>query len=461
MLDSPMSRTLYHEFAAPLPIVDFHCHIDPSWLAKDRRFDNLADLWVVNDPYKWRAMRINGVPEERITGQAPALTKFQAWAGTVPRTIGNPLFHWSALELQRYFDVTAPLSPKTAQATWDHCNELLAGPGFTALGLLGRSHVETLCTSDDILDSLEWHRSFQGQGAIRMLPSLRADSLIDVTGTRFPAFCAKLGQMSGIAVEGLETYKAAISARLDVFKEAGCTLADMGIDQPIFEPATDDTLAAHFGSALKGVPLEPLQRAQLQTELLVFLGVQYRARGWAMQLHIGAQRATSYRLAHLVGAAGGYACIGKSADIGLLVKFLNHLEMRGDLPRTVLYTLNPSDMEMYASVTGAFVEDGVAGKVQFGPAWWLNDHRDGIERQLRALGNLGLLSRHIGMTTDSRSLLSFSRHEYYRRIFCNLVGGWVDAGELPRDMALLSDLVQDVCYRNARDWVAGTGIANH
>lgn len=460
LLDSPTGRTLYHEIAADLPIVDFHCHIDPSWIADDKRFSNIAELWVINDPYKWRAMRINGVAERLTTGEAPAFEKFEAWAATVPRTIGNPLFHWSALELKRYFGVDEPLTPETAKAIWEHCNDLLRLPGYSTLGLLRKTNVHTLCTSDDVLDTLDWHRAATDRTDMKMLPSLRADSIINVTGAGFAGFCRSLARQTGVQVESLAAYKTALRVRLDAFHSEGCRLADIALDQPLYELAQAETIAAGFATLLQGDRAGAQAIDQLKTDLLLFLGEECSVRGWAMQLHVGAQRTTSHRLQNLVGAAGGYACIGRSSDIEPVAKFLNHLETLGRLPRTVLYTLNPSDMDMYASITGAFVEEGVPGKVQFGPAWWLNDNRDGIVRQLKALGNMGLLSRHIGMTTDSRSLLSFSRHEYYRRIFCNLIGGWADSGEIPHDIGWLSPLVRDVCYGNARDWVNGKPLSN-
>jgi len=457
MLGSPTGRTLYHECAAELPIVDFHCHIEPAWVAGDKTFNDLAELWVCHDPYKWRAMRINGISEQRITGDATAWQKFEAWATTVPQTVGNPLFHWSGQELKRFFDVDQMLSLQSAESIWLRCNERLRDPAFSTRGLLERLKVETLCTSDDVLDTLAPHSQMRRQSGIQMLPSLRADRLIAVSDPGFRAFCIKLGNMTGIVVKDLESYEAAVRVRLDRFDALGCRLADVGLDQPVFAAPGKGMSSRHFAKALDGGTLDTSEKAELQTALLLFLGEEYHRRDWAMQLHIGAQRTTSHRLQHRVGAAGGYACIGKSSDVGPLVAFLNHLEMRDALPRTVLYTLNPSDMDMYASVTGSFAQDGIVGKVQFGPAWWLNDNRDGIERQLKALSNMGLLSRHIGMTTDSRSLLSYSRHEYYRRILCSLIGSWVDMGELPRDMDLIFRLIRNLCYSNAKNWLAPKG----
>jgi glucuronate isomerase len=454
LLPSRAGRSLYHDHAASLPVIDYHCHIDPRAVADDRRFADIAELWVCGDPYKWRAMRMNGIPEREITGNASNRDKFRAWAATVPYTIGNPLFHWTGLELKRYFGVDAMLDDKTADAIWAQCNSRLALPEYSARGLLNQANVELLCTSDDLLDSLAPHRRMSEEGgALKMLPSLRGDSLVGVGSPVFRSFCTSLAGQTGTAVDSLDAYTAAVRRRLDVFDGLGCRVADHALDQPVFEPVAGDVAAQLFERRLAGDDLGAMELQQLKTALLTFAGTEYHRRGWIMQLHIGAQRATSERLRDLAGPAGGFACIGASSDVARVCAFLNRLEADGALPRTILFTLNPSDTDMYASVTGSFAEAGVPGKLQFGPAWWWCDNRDGIVRQLRALGNMGLLGRHIGMTTDSRSLLSYSRHEYYRRIVCNLIGEWVDAGELPRDPDLLARFVKDICYFNAKRWL--------
>ncbi|MBG6077254.1 glucuronate isomerase [Polaromonas sp. CG_9.11] len=454
LLCSPTARSLYHEHAAALPIIDFHSHIDPHSVADDRVFSDLAGLWISTDPYKWRAMRINGIAEHAITGSAPGREKFDAWAQTVPYTVGNPLFHWTSLELKRYFGIDALLSPKTAEAIWTDCNRQLPQPRLSAQGLLKQANVELLCTSDDLLDSLAPHRQMQAKGgALKMLPSLRADRIVAVDAPGFKAFCSALETASGLRIDGLEAFKAAIGVRLEVFQSLGCCVADVGLDQPVFEPAQDGVVAGIFDRLMAGSVLAPLEVRQLKTALLLHLGGEYHRRHWVMQLHIGAQRTTSQRLRDLTGGAGGYACIGSSSDVALVCGLLNQLESRDALPRTILFTLNPSDADMFASVTGSFTGEGIPGKVQLGPAWWFNDNRDGMVRQLKTLGNMGLLGRHIGMTTDSRSLLSYSRHEYYRRILCNLVGEWVEAGELPRNPDFLQTFIQDLCYFNARRWL--------
>ncbi|WP_198026863.1 glucuronate isomerase [Polaromonas glacialis] len=454
LLHSKVARSLYHDHAAALPVIDFHSHIDPQAVADDRVFGNLAELWISADPYKWRAMRMNGIAEHAITGGASSREKFGAWAHTVPYTVGNPLYHWTSLELKRYFGVDAPLSPTTADAIWADCNRQLKEPRLSARGLLKQARVELLCTSDDLLDSLAPHRRMQAEGGtLTMLPSLRADRIIAVDAPGFMAFCSALQAATSIPIDGLDAFKAAVRIRMDVFQEAGCCVADVGLDRPVFELADDARVAGIFNRLMAGGTLDAHEVRQLKTALLLFLGGEYHCRDWTMQLHIGAQRTTSERLQRITGGAGGYACIGTSSDVALVCGVLNQLECQGALPRTILFTLNPSDTDMFASVTGSFTGEGIPGKVQFGPAWWFNDNRDGMVRQLKALGNMGLLGRHIGMTTDSRSLLSYSRHEYYRRILCNLVGEWVESGELPRDQDFLQNFIQDLCYFNARRWL--------
>lgn len=457
LLRSRIGRALYHDHAAGLPVVDYHCHIDPQAVATDQVFEDISQLWVASDPYKWRAMRMNGIAESRITGDASNLDKFKAWSETIPYTVGNPLFHWSGLELKRTFGIDQPLNLKSAGAIWARCNELLSSPGFTARGLLAKAKVETLCTSDDLLDSLDCHRRMRDEGcALRMLPSLRADRVLALQSDAFPAFCGKLAALTGVDIVDLDAFMVAVRLRLDVFDALGCRVADLGLDEPFFEYVENGQAAALFERLRAGHVLDAAQLLQLKSNLLVFLGVEYHRRGWMMQLHIGAKRDTSERLRVLTGQAGGYACIGKSSDVTAVCRLLDRLERIGSLPRTLLFSLNPSDTEMFASLAGSFTEAGVPGKVQFGPAWWLNDHRDGIDRQLRAFGNLGLLSRHIGMTTDSRSLLSYSRHEYFRRILCNMLGEWVEDGELPSDQELLARMVRDICYFNARSCLEST-----
>ncbi len=403
LLQTAPARRLYHEFAAGLPIVDYHNHLDPRELADDRQFDNLTQLWIAVDPYKHRAMRIAGVPERLITGAATDREKFDAWAATVPQTLGNPLFHWTALELNRYFEVTELLSPESADRVWAACNERLRGSDYTARGLIAQANVECLCTSDRLMDDLQAHSHLAKSAFVtRVLPSVRVDQDAAVDQDQ-------------------------LVERLDVFQRLGCRLADHAV-------------------------------AGLDSEVLRGCARQYARRGWIMQLHIGAQRQTSTRLRQLAGPAGGYATIGPSCDIPGLCRFLDDLEQDNCLPRTILYPLNPADYAPLATLTGSFAEDHVRGKIQLGPAWWYNDHALGIRQHLDALASYGLLSTFIGMTTDSRSLLSMVRHDYFRRVLCDWLGDQVQAGTLPDDDRLLGPLVRAVCFENARRWLDLEGV---
>lgn len=453
LLTNKPAGTLFHSVAKDLPVVDFHNHLNPLHLATNKHFDNLAQLWVNEDPYKHRAMRINGIAEAGITGGASDKEKFLNWVRTIPQTIGNPLFHWSCLELKRIFGIDEILAEKNAEEIWDTCNSQLKKNDFGALDILQKWKTEIVCTSDDLMDSLEPHKTATTKSAgVKVLPSLRGDSIVafeDVSSAWMEKFP---GQFD--VIETLEDYKEAIIQRLDYFAASGCRLADHSLDAGFaFSLPSEEVAARLYTKYQSGAILTNEELILLKSHLLVFLGTEYFKRDWIMQLHIGAQRYTSSRLRKLGGSAGGYAGIGKSCDIEALCNLLDAMEQREQLPRTILYTLNPSDNAAFATLTGSFAEDGVAGKIQFGPAWWYNDHYEGIRQQLVTLSSYGLLSRFIGMTTDSRSLLSFSRHEYFRRVLCNLLGTWIEDGELPNDGDLMSQLIKDICYNNSLKFI--------
>lgn len=455
LLQNEAGRRLYHEVAAPLPIIDPHNHVDPALLATNERFENLYRLWVQADPYKHRAMRIFGIAEELITGDRPDFEKFLAWAGCYPHTAGNPLFHWCAMELKEIVGIDEMLTPDTAPEIWETANRKLSGEGFGALDIVKRLGVELLCTSDDLLDGLAHHLALAKRpSGVRCLPSLRSDSIHAVNAPAFPAWLEKLQGLTGVEVTTLTSYKEAIAKRLDFFSEAGCLLSDHSLDSGFKFIATDELGAAKlFNAVLKREALSELDFVRLQSHLLHFLGKEYARRGWKMQLHIGAHRYTSSVLRARLGPAGGYAGIGNTVDVVSLCLFLDGLDKEAALPKTILYTLNPADNAVFATLTGSFSEDGVQGKLQFGPAWWYNDHCAGITQQLIALSSYGLLSTSIGMTTDSRSLLSFVRHNYYRRILCNLVGTWMEEGTMPDDFEAASGLVKNIAYYNIKNWM--------
>ena len=456
LLGNRTARRLYHDHAARLRIVDYHNHIAPEDLAGDRVFENLARLWVNGDPYKHRAMRIAGVPEARITGDAPDREKFDRWAATVPLTAGNPLHHWTALELLRFFDIDEDLNADSAGRIWTACNERLRAPTHSARGLVAKTRVECLCTSDRLLDPLDAHARLAASGfETRVLPSLRADDVTAVAEPDFADWTSALGAATGIRIDGLDAFRAAAAARLDAFDRAGCRLADHALDDFAYAPAEDAAADAFLRRRLAGDPVADADLVRLRSTLLRFFGIEYGRRGWILQLHLGAKRRTSSRLRTLAGPAGGYAGIGRAADIGALCAFLDDLERADALPRTILYTLNPADNAALAVLTGSYAADGVPGKVQFGPAWWYNDHADGIRAHLAALAAHGLLSTFVGMTTDSRSLLSMTRHEYFRRILCDFIGARAEAGEWPRDETFLAEIVCAIAYANPRRWILG------
>jgi len=439
---------------ADFPSSDYHSHVATAEIAADRAYGNLTALWIAPDQYKHRAMRSMGVAERYISGDAEPYETFLQWAATVPRTVGNPLYHWTALELKTYFEIVEPLNPDTAPRVWDACNAQLREPSHRARGLLKRTHVECVCSSDLFLDDLGAHHALADTpGAPRVLPSLRADDLLAVEASAFPEFARALGAAAKVSVDDLAGLLAAIEQRLDVFAAHGCRLSDHGINHLDYSQVPQTTTAMLYTRRMTGETLTPTEAAQLRSGLLFELGTTYARRGWTMQLHLGAQRQTSTRLRTIAGPAGGYATIGGTTEIARLCQFLDDLECAGALPRTILYTLNPADNAAFATLTGSFTQEGVAGKIQFGPAWWFNDHALGIRQHLETLAHHGLLSTFIGMTTDSRSLLSMSRHDYFRRILCDYVGEQVERGRFPADDALLTDLIRRISYENARTFL--------
>ncbi|MDO8542075.1 MAG: glucuronate isomerase [Opitutaceae bacterium] len=455
LLSSKTACGLYHEFAAGAPICDYHCHLDPRDLAADRRFENITQLWVTTDPYKHRAMRLAGVPERLITGNAAEREKFDAWAAVVPLTLGNPLHHWTALELKRYFDIVQPLTTDSAPRIWETCQERLREPGFTARGLLARRAVSCVCTSDRLLDDLAPHARIAGEGGVtRVLPSLRADEAVAVESPDFPKWLQALAAATGIPIRDFGSFRAALTQRLDHFGRAGARLSDHGLDDFSYLSIPDEEAETRFGRRLRTETFSADDAVRLRSAILRFLGVEYARRGWVMQLHLGARRRTSSRLRRLAGPAGGYACIGQPCDMPSLCAWFDDLERAEALPRTILYPLNPADFVPLAVLCGSFAEDGVAGKLQLGPAWWFNDHATGMRAQLDAIANHGLLATFIGMTTDSRSLLSMTRHEYFRRVLCEWLGAQVAAGTMPADSGPLGGLVRALCFDNARQVLA-------
>ena len=452
MLQTIASRRLYHEFAAPLPIIDYHCHLPPADVAADRRWDNLGQLWLGGDHYKWRAMRSNGIDESRITGAASDRDKFQAFAETMPYLLRNPLFDWAQLELARYFGITQLLSPATADEIWEQTTAMLAQPGFSARGFMTRSNVEVVCTTDDPVDSLEHHRAVRASGfPVRMLPSWRPDKALLIDRPAFwNAWLDKLAAASGSAVDSYAALLQALERRHAVFHDAGCRLSDYGLETvPDAAPCSGKKLAAIFDKVRAGGTPTAAEAAQFRFELLVACGRMDAASDWTWQIHYGALRNTNTRLFEALGPDVGCDSIGDFTVARAMARLFDRLDRDDVLPRTIVYTLNPRDNELLGTMIGNFQRGPVPGKIQFGSGWWFNDQKDGMSRQLEALSQLGLLSRFVGMLTDSRSFLSYTRHEYFRRILCNLLGTDIAEGKIPNDIAWTGEVVKHICFRNA------------
>ena len=455
LLDTEFARRLYHDYANDQPIFDYHCHLPPQQIAENYRFANLYDIWLKGDHYKWRAMRANGVPEAFCTGDASDREKFDAWARTVPHTIGNPLYHWTHLELRRPFGITDTLlSEKTADDIWERCNALLAQDDFTARGIMQQMNVKMVGTTDDPLDDLQHHRALAQDDSfsVKVLPSWRPDKAFNIEAEGFLAWIEKLESLTDISVRRFDDLRSALSKRLDYFADHGCKVSDHALDVVLYAEADDATLDTILAARRAGNAPDAQAIAQFKTAVLVWLGGEYARRGWVQQYHIGALRNTNRRQFELLGPDVGFDSINDQPLAEPLAKLLGAQNLHNALPKTILYCLNPRDNEVLATMAGNFQGEGEAGKMQFGSAWWFNDQLDGMQRQMTQLAQIGLLSRFVGMLTDSRSFLSYTRHEYFRRLLCQMIGRWVENGEAPGDEALLGQMVQNICFNNARDY---------
>lgn len=458
LLDTEFARRLFHDYAAHQPIFDYHCHLPPQQIAENTRFTNLYDIWLKGDHYKWRAMRANGVPEALCTGHASDREKFDAWARTVPHTIGNPLYHWTHLELRRPFGITnVLLSEKTADQIWDRCNELLAQDNFSARGIMTQMKVKMVGTTDDPIDDLRHHAALARDTSFttKVLPSWRPDKAFNIEAEGFVEYLHKLAASADVAIHRFDDLRRALSNRLDHFAAHGCKVSDHALDVVLFAEADDATLDAILARRLhgKGIPDEQ-DIARFKTAVLVWLGAEYARRGWVQQYHIGALRNNNRRQLVLLGPDVGFDSINDRPLAEPLARLLDAQNRNNALPKTILYCLNPRDNEVLATMAGNFQGEGQPGKMQFGSAWWFNDQLDGMQRQMIQLANMGLLSRFVGMLTDSRSFLSYTRHEYFRRLLCQMIGRWVANGEAPADLALLGTMVENICFNNARDYFA-------
>lgn len=455
LLHSEMARFLYHHHASKMPIFDYHCHIPPGDIASDRQYSNLTQLWLAGDHYKWRAMRTNGVNEKYCTGNASDWEKFEKWAETVPFTLRNPLYHWTHMELKRFFGIDKLLNPETAREIWETCNEKLNTPGYSVRNLIRMANVHTICTTDDPTDSLEHHRSIRESGfEVRVLPAWRPDRAMNVEDPEtFTAYVDLLAEVSDTDIRSFGDFMEALDKRHQFFHDQGCRLSDHGLETAYADDFEEGEIETIFTIVRDGGHLAPDEIRKFKSCMLYEFGIMDHRRGWVQQYHLGALRNNNTRLFKAIGPDTGFDSIGDFELARPLSKMLDKLDAENRLARTILYNLNPRDNELIATMTGNFQDGSVAGKMQFGAAWWFLDQKDGMEKQIQTLSNLGLLSRFIGMLTDSRSFLSYVRHEYFRRTLCNLLGQDVERGEIPDDPDWLGKVVENICFYNARNYL--------
>ena len=454
LLNNKTAEILYHQYAKDMPVIDYHCHLPPEQIAQDKNFDNLTQVWLYGDHYKWRAMRANGIAEEYITGDKTDWEKFEKWAETVPYTLRNPLYHWTHLELQRYFDVYDILSPATARKIYDECNAKLQTPEYSVRNLLRKMKVTTLATTDDPADDLAYHQQIKASGfEVSVLPAFRPDKAMNADDLpELLNYIKKLGKFSADSITDFDSYLKVLKNRHDYFAENGCTVSDHGLEQIYAANYTDEEVTAIFDKIMQQQVLSQQEILQFKSAMLYHFAVWDHEKGWVQQYHLGALRNNNSRLLSMLGPDTGWDSIGDFTQGQALSKFLNRLDTHNQLAKTILYNLNPADNELMATMIGNFNDGTVAGKIQFGSGWWFLDQKDGMTRQLNALSNMGLLSRFVGMLTDSRSFLSYPRHEYFRRLLCNLLGQDVENGELPEDLEWIGKVVKDICYFNAKTY---------
>lgn len=451
LLRGDTAKHLFHDYAENMPIVDYHCHINPQEIYEDRKFDNITQVWLGGDHYKWRQMRSNGIDEKYITGDGSDWEKFLAYAKTLDKAIGNPLYHWSHLELQRFFDYDGILSEKTAREVWDMANKKLAQDDMSVRNLIKKSNVKLLATTDDPVDDLKWHKLLREDDSfdVQVLPAWRPDKAVNINKPDFNDYMDQLAKVSGVEIKTFEDVKKALAKRLDFFAENGCSVSDHGLDYVVYQPASNEEIESIFAKKRNGEELSAREADMYKTALLQFLAGEYKKRNWVMQLHYGCLRNNNTPMFDKLGPDTGYDSISNYAPADQLTGFLNSVESSTGLPKTILYSLNPADDELIGTVIGCFQNSDAVGKIQQGSAWWFNDNKSGMEKQMTSLANLGLLGNFVGMLTDSRSFLSYPRHEYFRRIMANLISQWVEDGEFPNDDELLEPIVKGISYGNA------------
>ena len=452
LLETETAKKLFHEHAAKMPIIDYHCHINPQEIAEDRQFKNITEVWLGGDHYKWRMIRSNGIDEKYITGnESTDREKFQKFAEALPRAIGNPLYHWTHLELQRYFGVTKTLNGDTAEEIWNICNEKLQSPELSVQGIIKQSNVKVICTTDDPADDLRWHKKIREDGkcSAKVLPAMRPDAALRIEKLEWASYMKRLAEVSDTDITTMDDIRKALRKRIDFFESMGCKASDHALEYVFCNEATEDQLDDIVAKVLGGKVPTTDEIEKYKTALLLFLGEEYSKRGWAMQIHYSAMRDNNTRMFKKMGPDTGFDSIGSYNCGEGIVALLDAMEKKGCLPKTILYSLNPSDNALIGTIIGSFQGPEVPGKIQQGAAWWFNDTKSGMEAQITNVANLSVLGNVVGMLTDSRSFLSYTRHEYYRRILCNWIGRLVENGEYPDDMDFLGKLVEDISYNNA------------
>lgn len=454
LLNTKTAERLYHEFAKHMPIIDYHCHLPPQQIAEDIQFKNLTQVWLYGDHYKWRAMRSNGVDESFATGNKSDWEKFEKWAETVPYTLRNPLYHWTHLELQRYFDVHDILNADTARKIYDECTAKLQTPEYSVRNLLRKMNVKLVCTTDDPVDSLEYHTQIKEDGfEIPILPAFRPDNAMNVSSaSKFNAYVKKLEGVTNIAISSFDDFLYALQNRHDFFASMGCNVSDHGLENIDAEDFTGSEIDTIFSKIHGGKELGELEQRKFRSAMLLHFAEWDWEKGWVQQFHLGALRNNNNRLLSSLGADTGWDSIGDFPQARSLSTFMDKLDSNNRLAKTILYNLNPADNELMATMIGNFNDGSAVGKIQWGSGWWFLDQKDGMTKQINALSNMGLLSRFVGMLTDSRSFLSFPRHEYFRRILCDLFGAEVENGELPNDINWIGKVIQDICFNNAKNY---------
>lgn len=451
LLSTDTAKKLYHDYAANMPILDYHCHIDPKEIAEDRKFDNITQVWLGGDHYKWRLMRSNGVEEKYITGDASDYEKFEKWAETLGTAIGNPLYHWSHLELQRYFGYHGALNKDTAKEVWEICNAKLAEDSMSVRNIIKNSGVTLICTTDDPADTLEWHKAIKADKSfdVQVLPAWRPDKAMNIEKPDYAQYLKKLGAAAGMEIKTFADLQEALVKRMAFFDEMGCRASDHALEYVMFADASAEEIEQIFAKKLSGTAVTKEEELKFKTAFMIFVGKQYNRLGWAMQIHYGCKRDNNKRMFAKLGADTGYDCVNNYAPSAQMADLLNALNETDELPKTIIYSLNPNDNASIGSILGCFQDEKAVGKIQQGSAWWFNDNKTGMIEQMTTLANLGRLAGFIGMLTDSRSFLSYTRHEYFRRILCEMIGGWVENGEYPADMKALKEIVENISYNNA------------